>query len=194
MSADPTRTYSTDENRRLAEQLLAVTEEIQQGQLRASRPQLGLLCMFHERVFSEVRDHAGQIRRAGFGSEYLTFGPNHSVRNDEVPDQLLDLFGQLEQAIRSFDSNPDDPDYERSAVHVAVWAHAEVIRIHPFEDGNGRCSRLLLEWILVRLGLRPIAIEVVKEEYRECLNHYFRTRDIQPLLDLYLRLYPGIRV
>jgi Fic family protein len=69
--------------------------------------------------------------------------------------------------------------------------HAEAIRIHPFEDGNGRSTRALLNWILVRLGLRPIAFDIVKQEYLACLNHYYSTGDIQPLIDLCIRLSSG---
>ncbi len=47
-----------------------------------------------------------------------------------------------------------------------------------------------MNWILVRLGLRPIAIEVPKYEYHDCLNHYYRSNDLQPLIDLALSLYP----
>ena len=47
-----------------------------------------------------------------------------------------------------------------------------------------------MNWILVRVGLRPIAMEVVKEEYRLCLNHYYLTKEVQPLVDLAIRLYP----
>ncbi len=77
------------------------------------------------------------------------------------------------------------------AFHLAAWSHAELIRIHPFEDGNGRCGRLLMDWVLIRLGLRPVPVEVVKAEYLACLNEYFLTKDLQPLIDLLLRIYPA---
>jgi Fic family protein len=79
--------------------------------------------------------------------------------------------------------------YDLEAVRVAVWAHAEIIRVHPFEDGNGR-SRLCANHLLVQLGLRPVAIEAVKQEYTEALNHYYVAGELEPLLDLYLQLYP----
>jgi len=75
-----------------------------------------------------------------------------------------------------------------NALRVAVWAHVEVVRIHPFEDGNGRTSRALMSWVLVRLGLRPIALEAPRQEYHRFLNHYYKTHDILPLLDLVLRM------
>lgn len=71
-----------------------------------------------------------------------------------------------------------------------MWLHAEIVRIHPFEDGNGRTSRLIANHILVRHGLLPVAIEAVKQEYTDALNLYFREKDLQPLTDLYVSLYP----
>ena len=70
------------------------------------------------------------------------------------------------------------------------WTHAEVIRIHPFEDGNGRSSRLMMSHILIGLGMSPIPVEAAKDEYNEALNVYFASSNQMPLLDLFLRLYP----
>ncbi|MEI6415277.1 MAG: Fic family protein [Pseudomonadota bacterium] len=37
--------------------------------------------------------------------------------------------------------------------------HDEFIRIHPFDDGNGRVVRLLLNYGLLRIGLLPLVIK-----------------------------------
>ena len=100
------------------------------------------------------------------------------------------LFERLQASIASFAADSEAPDYERAALHLAVWVHARIIRIHPFEDGNGRTSRLFMNWVLTRLGLRPIAIEVPRQEYLDCLNRYYHKGEITPLVDLCLRLYP----
>jgi Fic family protein len=186
---DPSRHYTASEERQLTEHLLAVTTKVHTGALLGAACSVDLLTLLHGSLFSDVRDHAGKIRRAGFGSDTLTFGPNVSPPKEVVPDRLLDLFAKLGPSLRSFDENPNAERYEAEAVHLAVWVHAELIRIHPFEDGNGRTARLMMNWLLVRLGLRPIAVEVVKEEYRDCLNHYFKAGDITPLVDLMVRLY-----
>lgn len=189
---DPQREYTDDEQAALAVNLFGLSQQIHKGELTERAPTLDLLCWMHGQLFGGVRDHAGKIRRSGFGSPVLTFGPHRSVENTQVPDQLLDVFQELRKALASFDANVSAPNFEHSAIHLAAWVHARVIRIHPFEDGNGRTGRALLNWILVRLGLRPIAFDVVRQDYLACLNHYYQTDDIQPLIDLCLRLYPAI--
>jgi Fic family protein len=63
-------------------------------------------------------------------------------------------------------------------------------RPHPAQvDSNGRTSRLLMNTVLVGLGISPIAVEAVKQEYDEALNHYFRSGDLQVLVDLMLQLF-----
>jgi Fic family protein len=57
-------------------------------------------------------------------------------------------------------------------VVVAAIAHHELAAIHPFLDGNGRVSRLLMNLILLRSGL-PIA-NITREErpaYYEALSY-----------------------
>jgi Fic family protein len=187
---DSIRNYTTEEEKQLSVNLLQVTQQIHKGSLRQTPATVELLRELRRQLFQGVRDHSGQIRRVGYGAEYLRFGPNRSVQNVQVPGQLEELFSTIRRSLGTFDKNPDDLNYDSQAIQLAVWAHAQVVRIHPFEDGNGRSSRLLMNWILVRLGLRPIAVEAVKEDYITCLNHYFAKRDLTPLFDLLLRLYP----
>ena len=37
----------------------------------------------------------------------------------------------------------------------AAWLHHEFVRVHPFQDGNGRMSRLLMAYVFVRNGEFP---------------------------------------
>lgn len=41
---------------------------------------------------------------------------------------------------------------------AAFDAHRRFVAIHPFNDGNGRVGRLLMNLILIRAGYPPIAI------------------------------------
>ena len=41
---------------------------------------------------------------------------------------------------------------------TAFTAHRRLVEIHPFNDGNGRAARLLMNLILIRAGYPPVAV------------------------------------
>lgn len=62
---------------------------------------------------------------------------------------------------------------EMNDIELAAWTHAEFVRIHPFLDGNGRTSRLLMNYQLMGKGFLPIYI--AKEDrlaYYNALDQY----------------------
>jgi fido (protein-threonine AMPylation protein) len=186
---EDSRTYSVEEDRALALNLRALAARIRSGELSTSRFSVDLICEIHRAIFEGIRGHAGRTRSRSFGQEHLSFGPNRSLHRSDVADALEKLAGDVRRSLASLDDHPTDPAFEPSALHLAVWTHAELIRIHPFEDGNGRSGRAVMSWILVRLGLRPIAFEMPKDEYLLCLNVYFTMGDLTPLIDLTLGCY-----
>lgn len=61
-------------------------------------------------------------------------------------------------------------EIEISPIVISVLFHFKLVSIHPFTDGNGRISRLILNLILLKYGYFPIAIPNEKRrEYYECL-------------------------
>ena len=48
---------------------------------------------------------------------------------------------------------------ETSAVLIAAEFHYRFVRIHPFDDGNGRLARLLMNFVLMRFGYPPVIIK-----------------------------------
>jgi Fic family protein len=186
---DPERTYTPDEEYQLTENLLALLRGVHEGAF--SHVPLGttLLRALHRNIFEGVRLHAGRPRGVNGGSEYLTFGPHRSCHRSDVEAALEEIFTQASRQLASLDENVTAPNYEHAALHLAVWLHAQVIWIHPFEDGNGRTSRALMDVVLVRLGLKPVPLDAPKQEYVDALNQFYRTGDINVLMDLTLGLY-----
>jgi Fic family protein len=54
--------------------------------------------------------------------------------------------------------NEEEQKHILSTVELASLFHYRYIRIHPFEDGNGRIARLLVNYILLRHGYPMIVV------------------------------------
>lgn len=49
----------------------------------------------------------------------------------------------------------------KSTPETAFTAHRRLVDIHPFNDGNGRTARLLMNLVLIRGGYPPVAVRPV---------------------------------
>ncbi len=79
-----------------------------------------------------------------------------------APNQLHQLMMQL---VWERNHGEDDEPFLREARF-----HIRFERIHPFEDGNGRTGRILINRGLMGSGLAPVVIPIEERaEYMECL-------------------------
>jgi Fic family protein len=49
-------------------------------------------------------------------------------------------------------------------IKLAILTHLEIVKIHPFTDGNGRTSRLIMNTILKHYNLPPISVDPKNRE------------------------------
>ncbi|WP_179413944.1 Fic family protein [Mucilaginibacter sp. E4BP6] len=75
----------------------------------------------------------------------------------ETPARMHDLMDWYEEFDR----------YDISPIIIAALFHHKFVEIHPFDDGNGRLSRILMNLILMQSGYPPV---VVKTDDRK--NYY----------------------
>lgn len=74
---------------------------------------------------------------------------------------------------------------ELNDIELAAWTHAEFVRIHPFTDGNGRTSRLLMNYQLMSKGWVPVSISTEHRlEYYETLDTYAVSGNLNSFVDL----------
>lgn len=74
---------------------------------------------------------------------------------------------------------------ELNAVELAAWTHAEFVRIHPYTDGNGRTSRMIMNYQLMANGFLPVSIAKENRlEYFEALEAYAVNGDLAPFAEM----------
>ena len=76
-----------------------------------------------------------------------------------------------------------------NVIELAAWTHAEFVRIHPFTDGNGRTSRMIMNYQLMSNGFLPISIAKENRlEYFEALESYAVDGDLTPFAEMIAEL------
>ena len=102
---------------------------------------------WHGDLFDQTMiGEAGGIRTYRVGvvtNERIEFAPIV-----EIPKQLAEFFDWLCRC----------DTCKKNAVEIACMAHYRFVSIHPFGDGNGRISRLIMNYILIKHGYPPLVI------------------------------------
>ena len=74
---------------------------------------------------------------------------------------------------------------ELNAIELAAWTHAEFVKIHPFTDGNGRTSRMIMNYQLLSNGFLPVSIAKENRlEYFDALEIYAVNGDLAPFAEM----------
>jgi Fic family protein len=68
-------------------------------------------------------------------------------------------------------------------VSLATMLHYKFVRIHPFDDGNGRVARLLMNYVLLRKGFPPVIIKTGDKATYLRVLHQADVGDIQPMIE-----------
>lgn len=105
---------------------------------------LDTIALLHKMLLSNIDDSiAGRFRRPG---EYVRVGTHVAP----APEQVEALLSAM---LIRFESD----QVSHVVARLAVF-HLEFERIHPFNDGNGRIGRLLINYQLYRLGFPPVIV------------------------------------
>lgn len=127
----------------------------------ASMPANYAVTLLHATLFNGVEQYTkkGLIpnRPGDYRKEDVKVGKepdNFYVRGTDVQFLMRDYADRLGQILRSLPTAPSG--HVAEIIGHAAWAYYTLIRIHPFLDGNGRVSRMVMQRVLKGAGFKDI--------------------------------------
>lgn len=105
-----------------------------------------LLLEIHSVAFSELYDWAGKWRTTQVVVGQLT---------PPDPMQVLQLMYQF---IDNLNFKINNSTTSQEHLECLTFAHYEFIRIHPFNNGNGRTGRIVMNLVALKFGYRPLEL------------------------------------
>jgi len=160
--------------RRESGALLAVTEQLIDETSIDQRFGAGDLCRMHRLWLGDIYSWAGQYRQVNMSKNGFTFA---------AANQIHRLMEELERGpLRDF--TPCLFQGVNEQAHALGVVHAELVLIHPFREGNGRCSRLLATLMALQAGLPLLDFDGIRGKSRQ--RYFFAiqaaiARDYEPI-------------
>ena len=126
----------------------------------------------HQLILKNIDDeNAGRYRQQNvLISGATTNPPDHTLLNDKMA-QFIDWY--------------NTEAHKLHPIERAAKVHADFVSIHPFVDGNGRTSRLLMNLELMKAGYPPSVITVENRlAYYEALDQWMAYGNSEPFNSL----------
>jgi Fic family protein len=141
---------------------------------------LGLIKKIHKICFDGTKEFAGKFRDL----DVVVMNSRGEVVHSGAPVSKLNEL--LEDLIKWYNKNKK----EFKPLILAAIIHNQFENIHPFQDGNGRVGRLLLNFILLKNKYPPINILLQNRgEYYETLQKYSKENDLKPTIKFLIKQY-----
>ncbi len=114
--------------------------------------------------YKESNNHV--FTKTGEKQEFLPF--------QETPKAMQDLIDWYASEKSKLDVNP---------IVLATSFHHKFIAIHPFDDGNGRTVRLLMNYIFMQFGYPPVIIKTEDKDRYFSVLQAANSGNIEPFLE-----------
>lgn len=125
------------------------------------------------------------------GIEYVAATP------DVIKEELEKLFSDTHQLLEA-ELTPTETFFFAALIHLVF------VKIHPFQDGNGRAARLLEKWFLTeKLGTTASSIQLEKNYFTHSADYYlnlqklgleYETLNYDRALDFLLMTINGLKM
>lgn len=166
------------------EETYGVSEAIKHIRKTKEHLSLNLIRELHRIVFKDSKHFAGEFRKVEVA---VVDSSGNIVHSGAPPDYVVKLLNEL---ISWY--NKSRKKYP--PIILAAVVHNQFENIHPFQDGNGRVGRLLLNNILIKHNLPPVNIELRnRKEYYNSLQEYENNGNMRPSIELLLKEYKNLK-
>lgn len=114
-----------------------------------------LILQIHKIAFGEVYDWAGKWRTGGV------------IVGQLIPPNPTLVLQAMYQFIYNLNFKISISHNRTEHIDCLVYAHYEFIKIHPFNNGNGRTGRILMNIVAMKFGYQPLELYFRKGESRK---------------------------
>lgn len=148
-----------------------ITREIKKGRDLNEE----IICYIHKQLVENI--FSGGIYRQN--NVYIQGAKHECPDYQQLPELLTKFYAEL----RDKNDFCTMPESKVTPFETACWIHAEFVGIHPFQDGNGRVSRMIMNYQLMKHDFLPVNIPFDKRiVYYGVLDEYHCTGNILPFL------------
>lgn len=141
---------------------------------------LQLILKLHKFCFKETKSFAGKLRNV----EVVIKNGLGEIVHRGAPKKIL--ISEMNELIEWYQENKND----FKPLVLASIIHNQFEHIHPFQDGNGRVGRLLLNFMLIKNNYPPINIFLEdRQEYYFTLREYSEKGELKPTLKFLIKQY-----
>lgn len=159
-----------------------VSEAVQYIRKTKEHISLNLMIKIHEIVFKDSKDFAGKFRSKGI--EVAVVNADGKIIHRGAPSAYVAKL--LDELVNWYNLNK----MKYPPIALAAVVHNQFENVHPFQDGNGRVGRLLLNNILLKHGLPPVNIELKnRAQYYNALQEYEKNQNLRPTIELIIKEY-----
>ena len=141
---------------------------------------ISLIKNLHEICFKGSKTFAGQLRNV----EVVIRNSKGQILHQGIP------ASQLHMALRDMMLWYKENKSKFKPLVLAAIIHNQFEYTHPFQDGNGRVGRLLLNFILLKNKYPPINIALEdRPEYYMTLQEYQKNQNLKPTVNFLFKQY-----
>ncbi len=147
---------------------------------------LEIIKNIHSIIFKNSKLFAGKFREKGI-EVGVTDSYGNIVHRGALSTQVVSLLKELIKWYNKYKQ-------KYHPIILAAVVHNQFENIHPFQDGNGRVGRVLMNNILLKYKLPALNITLNhRQEYYQTLQAYQRFGDLRPTLKFMMKEYRELK-